>query len=59
MKIYLNLFDFRQKVNYTTKVLSGLTVALAWIKFLALQTTFVGDLASIKGCFRPLLFARL
>ena len=31
MKKYLNLFDFSQKVNYRTEVLSGLTVALALV----------------------------
>lgn len=28
---YLNLFDFKQKVDYKTEVLSGLTVALALV----------------------------
>ena len=31
MKKYLNLFDFSQKVNYRTEILSGLTVALALV----------------------------
>lgn len=31
MKKYLNLFDFKQKVDYKTEVLSGLTVALALV----------------------------
>lgn len=31
MQKYLNLFDFKQKVNYKTEVLSGLTVALALV----------------------------
>jgi len=31
MKKIISLFDFRQKVNYKTEVLSGLTVALALI----------------------------
>ena len=31
MKSYLHLFDFQQKVNYKTEVLSGITVALALI----------------------------
>src|SRR5690554_7476188 len=32
MKELLNLFDFKQKINYKTEILSGLTVALvfAW-----------------------------
>ncbi len=31
MKPYLNLFDFSQKVNYKTEILSGLTVAMTMI----------------------------
>lgn len=31
MKKYLNLFNFRQKVDYKTEILSGLTVALALV----------------------------
>ncbi|MGX1024649.1 MFS superfamily sulfate permease-like transporter [Psychroflexus sp. MBR-150] len=31
MREYLHLFDFQQKVNYKTEVLSGLTVALALV----------------------------
>lgn len=31
MKAYLNLFDFKQKVNYRTEVLAGLTVAMTMI----------------------------
>jgi len=31
MNKFFNLFDFSQKVNYKTEVLSGLTVALALI----------------------------
>ncbi|WP_165940197.1 hypothetical protein [Dyadobacter psychrotolerans] len=31
MKGYLNIFDFSQKVNYKTEILSGLTVALALV----------------------------
>jgi len=31
LKKYLNLFDFRQKVDYKTEILSGLTVALALV----------------------------
>lgn len=31
MKKYLNLFDFKQKVDYKTEILSGLTVALALV----------------------------
>jgi SulP family sulfate permease len=31
MKAYLNLFDFKQKVNYRTEILAGLTVAMTMI----------------------------
>ena len=31
MERYLNLFDFKQKVDYKTEILSGLTVALALV----------------------------
>ena len=31
MEKYLNLFDFKQEVNYRTEILSGLTVALALV----------------------------
>ena len=31
MKKYFNLFDFKQKVDYKTEILSGLTVALALV----------------------------
>ena len=31
MKELLNLFDFKQKINYKTEILSGLTVALALV----------------------------
>ncbi len=31
VKKYLNLFDFKQKVDYKTEILSGLTVALALV----------------------------
>ncbi|MFS4415817.1 SulP family inorganic anion transporter [Maribacter sp. 2307ULW6-5] len=31
MRKYFNLFDFKQKVNYKTEILSGLTVALALV----------------------------
>ncbi len=31
MRAYLNLFDFKQKVDYKVEILAGLTVALALI----------------------------
>ena len=31
MKKILNIFDFKQKINYKTEILSGLTVALALV----------------------------
>lgn len=50
MKKYLNLFDFRQKVNYKTEVLSGLTVALALIPE-AVAFALIADLSPLTGLY--------
>lgn len=50
MKKYLNLFDFRQKVNYTTEVLSGLTVALALVPE-AVAFAFLAGLSPLTGLY--------
>ena len=50
MKKYLNLFDFRQKVNYATEVLSGLTVALALVPE-AVAFAFVAGLHPLTGLY--------
>lgn len=50
MKKYLNLFDFRQKINYTTEVLSGLTVALALVPE-AVAFAFLAGLSPLTGLY--------
>jgi sulfate permease, SulP family len=50
MKKYLNLFDFRQKVNYATEVLSGLTVALALVPE-AVAFAFLAGLSPLTGLY--------
>mgnify|MGYP006290684649 CR=1 FL=1 len=50
MKKYLNLFDFRQKVDYKTEILSGLTVALALIPE-AIAFAFIAGLSPLTGLY--------
>ncbi|MDP5171821.1 MAG: SulP family inorganic anion transporter [Bacteroidia bacterium] len=50
MKKYLNLFDFRQQVDYKTEVLSGLTVALALVPE-AVAFSFMAGLSPLKGLY--------
>ncbi|MGB0850431.1 MAG: SulP family inorganic anion transporter [Bacteroidia bacterium] len=50
MKKYLNLFDFKQKVNYLTEVLSGLTVALALVPE-AVAFSFLAGLSPLTGLY--------
>ena len=50
MKKYLNLFDFRQAVNYRTEVLSGLTVALALIPE-AVAFALIAGLSPLTGLY--------
>lgn len=50
MKKYLNLFDFSQKVNYRTEILSGLTVALALVPE-AIAFAFIADLSPLTGLY--------
>jgi sulfate permease, SulP family len=50
MKAYLNLFDFSQKVNYKTEILSGLTVALALIPE-AVAFAFIAGLSPLTGLY--------
>ncbi|MCA1762885.1 MAG: SulP family inorganic anion transporter [Cryomorphaceae bacterium] len=50
MKKYLNLFDFRQKVDYKTEVLSGLTVALALIPE-AVAFALIAGLSPLVGLY--------
>lgn len=50
MKKYLNLFDFKQKVNYKTEILSGLTVALALVPE-AVAFALIAGLSPLTGLY--------
>mgnify|MGYP000150343588 CR=1 FL=1 len=50
MNKYLNLFDFRQKVDYKIEILSGLTVALALIPE-AVAFAFIAGLSPLTGLY--------
>lgn len=50
MKQYLQLFDLKQKVNYKTEILSGLTVALALIPE-AIAFAFIAGLSPLTGLY--------
>jgi SulP family sulfate permease len=50
MKKYLNLFDFNQKVDYKTEVLSGLTVAIAMIPE-AVAFALIAGLSPLTGLY--------
>lgn len=50
MKKYFNLFDFSQRVDYKTEVLSGLTVALALIPE-AVAFAFIAGLSPLTGLY--------
>lgn len=50
MKKYINLFDFKQKVNYKNEVLAGLTVALALIPE-AIAFAFLAGLSPLTGLY--------
>lgn len=50
MKQYIHLFDFRQKVNYGTEILSGLTVALALIPE-AIAFALIAGLSPLTGLY--------
>ncbi|PIY10059.1 MAG: sodium-independent anion transporter [Flexibacter sp. CG_4_10_14_3_um_filter_32_15] len=50
MKKYLNLFDFSQKVDYKTEVLSGLTVALALVPE-AVAFALIAGLSPLVGLY--------
>ena len=50
MNKYLNLFDFSQKVNYRTEVLSGLTVALALVPE-AIAFALIAGLSPLTGLY--------
>ena len=50
MEKYINLFDFKQKVNYRIEVLSGLTVALALVPE-AVAFAFLAGLPPLTGLY--------
>ena len=50
MKNILNLFDFNQRVNYKTEVLSGVTVALALVPE-AVAFAFIAGLSPLTGLY--------
>lgn len=50
MKKYLNLFDFKQTVDYKTEVLSGLTVALALVPE-AVAFALIAGLSPLTGLY--------
>ena len=50
MKSILNLFDFKQQINYKTEILSGLTVALALIPE-AIAFAFIAGLSPLTGLY--------
>lgn len=50
MKRYLNLFDFSQKVDYKTEILSGLTVALALVPE-AVAFALIAGLSPLTGLY--------
>lgn len=50
MKKYLNLFDLKQKVDYKTEVLSGLTVAIALVPE-AVAFALIAGLSPLTGLY--------
>lgn len=50
LKKYINLFDFKQKVDYKTEVLSGLTVALALVPE-AVAFALIAGLSPLTGLY--------
>lgn len=56
MKKYLNLFDFSQKVNYKTEVLSGITVALALVPE-AIAFALIPGFSPLTGLYAAFVLA--
>lgn len=54
MKAYLNLFDFRQKINYKTEVLAGFTVAMTMIPE-SLSFAILAGLSPLTGLYAAFL----
>ncbi|RTE54584.1 SulP family inorganic anion transporter [Arenibacter aquaticus] len=54
MKKYLNLFDFKQKINYKNEVLAGLTVAMTMIPE-SLSFAILAGLSPLTGLYAAFL----
>lgn len=54
MKKFFNIFDFNQKVNYKTEVLSGLTVALALVPE-AIAFALIAGLSPLTGLYAAIV----
>jgi len=56
MKKHLNLFDFKQKVDYKTEILSGLTVALALVPE-AIAFALIPGFSPLTGLYAAFILA--
>ena len=56
MRKYLNLFDFKQKVDYKTEILSGLTVALALVPE-AIAFALIPGFSPLTGLYAAFVLA--
>ena len=54
MKKILNLFDFKEKINYKTEILSGLTVALALVPE-AIAFALIAGLSPLTGLYAAIV----
>ncbi|PIF00684.1 MAG: sodium-independent anion transporter [Maribacter sp.] len=56
MKKYLNIFDFKQKVDYKTEILSGITVALALVPE-AIAFALIPGFSPLTGLYAAFVLA--
>lgn len=56
MKKYIKLFDFKQKVDYKTEILSGLTVAIALVPE-AIAFAMIAGLSPLTGLYAAFVMA--
>ena len=54
MKRILNIFDFKQTINYKTEILSGLTVALALVPE-AIAFALIAGLSPLTGLYAAIV----
>ena len=54
MRKILNIFDFKEKINYKTEVLSGLTVALALVAE-AIAFALIAGLSPLTGLYAAIV----